>query len=109
VTHISDFAQLTLQTEETGPVATGTVTPDGKVDWIHVWIVQSQESTLATAVGFGSFPSAEWSVQTHLQEGSGSFQKGPALALASASMTTILENGTRDSTVLHWSRLLRIE
>ena len=109
MTHISDFAQLTLQTGETGPVATGTVTPDGMVDWIHVWIVQSQESTLATATGFGSSPNTEWSVQTNLQEGSASFQKAPALALGSASMTTILEDGTRDSTVLHWSQLLPIE
>jgi hypothetical protein len=111
VTHISDFAQLTLQTGPvaTGPVATGTVTPDGTVDWIHVWIVQSQESTLATATGFGSSPNTDWSVQTHLQEGSVSFQKGTALALGSASITTIAENGTRDSTVLHWSQSLPIE
>ncbi len=109
MTQISDFTRLTLPTEGAGPVATGTVKPDGMVDWIHVWIVQSQGSTLATATGFGSSPNTEWSVQTHLQEDSVSFEKGPALALGSASMTTILENGTRDSTVLHWSQTLPIE
>jgi hypothetical protein len=107
--HISDFEQLTLQTEGTGPVATGTMKPDGAVDWIHVWIVQSQGSTLATAVGFGSSPNTEWSVQTHLQEGSVNLEKGLALALGSAAMTTISENGTRDSTVSHWSQMLPIE
>ncbi len=109
MTQISDFEKLTLTSREAGPLATGTVRPDGMVDWIHVWIVQSQGSTLAIASGFGSSPNTEWSVQTHLQEDSASFEKGPALALGSASMTTILENGTRDSTVLHWSQLLPIQ
>ena len=107
--HISDFEKLTLPSEGAGPLATGTVRPDGMVDWIHVWIVQSQGSRLATATGFGSSPNTDWSVQTHRQEDSVSFQKGPALALGSASMTTISENGTRDTTVLHWSQLLPIE
>jgi hypothetical protein len=106
---MSDFEKLTLPSEAAGPLATGTVTPDGMVDWIHVWIVQSQQSTLATATGFGSSPNTEWSVQTALQDGSVSFQKGPALALASASMTTISTDGTRDSTVFHWSQSLAIQ
>jgi hypothetical protein len=110
VTHISDFEKLTLPSEGAGPVATGTVKPDGVVDWFHVWIVQARGSTLATASGFGSSPNTEWSVQTHLQQGSVSCEKGSsALALGSASMTTISETGTRESTVFHWSQLLPIE
>lgn len=109
--HLSDFKQLTLPSAAGGPVATGIVRPDGAVDWIHVWILQPQGSTFATAVGFWGVPSqdAEWTVHTELQPGSAAFAKGPALALAIASMSTVAADGTRESTVLHWTQTVSIE
>jgi len=108
--HLSDFKQLLLPNPAAGPVASGTVRPDGAVDWIHVWILQPQGSTVAAAVGGWDEPrpGADWEVDTQLQPGSAPFVKGSALALATASMTTVASDGTRDSTVLHWTQTIAI-
>lgn len=119
MSHHSDFAEVALAPPSTsitgngttpGPTAKGTVTPDdGRVDWIHVWIIQPQGASFAAAVGFwppaeSTGPTADraWTVQTTLQPGSDAFIEGPVFAMALASMSSTRADDTT-ATIQQWS------
>jgi hypothetical protein len=103
--HTSQFDMVQFVDASHGPTATGGVDPPGAVmDWIHVWVVQAQgEDSLSIAIGHEDRPGAEWAVETTLQPNSPAFVQGrTAIGLASASITTVDADGTRESTIKSW-------
>ena len=105
MSHHSNFDEIALVNG--APRASGTVQPQGGVDWMHVWIIQPQGSTFAAATGdWSGAPASAWTVDTIKQPGSAEFTEGPAFALAFASMSTRQPDGTTETTIQLWSETL---